>query len=165
MSCRSFHDAIDAAFHSVAVEVDGAEGKAIHQPGVQGLHVFLEGCRGDAPGNDVSEDAAANAFSIQIRTVLATMLGIRMCPRCPHSSDSPSPCQDALGSNAEAMGGIAGRVDALFGAVIAAQAFKLIWKGQGSRRQPRVHITRVPYGIIHGRIGQPEPGSQQRVRH
>ena len=42
-----------------------------------------------------------------------------MRPRCPHWSMSDAPCQDALGSNAEAMGGIAGRVDALFGAVEA----------------------------------------------
>ena len=63
--------------------------------------------------------AAANAFAVQIRTVLATMLGVRRCPRCPHCSETTTPCQDALGSNAEAMGGIAGRVDALFGAVEA----------------------------------------------
>ena len=63
--------------------------------------------------------AASNAFFVQIRTVLATMLGVRMCPRCPHCSQSATPCQDALGSNAEAMGGIPGRVDALFGAVEA----------------------------------------------
>ena len=63
--------------------------------------------------------AAANAFFVQIRTVLATMLGVRMCPRCPHCNMSSAPCQDALGSNAEAMGGIAGRIDALFGAVEA----------------------------------------------
>ena len=48
MSCRNFHDAIDAAFHSAAVEVGGAEGKVIHKLGVEGLHVFLEGCRVDA---------------------------------------------------------------------------------------------------------------------
>ena len=36
-----------------------------------------------------------------------------------HCSETTTPCQDALGSNAEAMGGIAGRVDALFGAVEA----------------------------------------------
>ena len=37
--------------------------------------------------------AAVNAFSIQIRTVLATMLGVRMCPYCPHcNSDSTRPC-------------------------------------------------------------------------
>ena len=76
------------------------------------------------PGYDVrrlmmAEDplAAANAFFVQIRTVLATILGIRMCPFCPHCSNTKYPCQDALGSVAEAMGGIAGRVDAMFGAV------------------------------------------------
>ena len=80
----------------------------------------------NVPGYDtrrlyLAEDplAAANAFFVQIRTVLATMLGVRMCPRCPHCNMSSAPCQDALGSNAEAMGGIAGRVDALFGAVEA----------------------------------------------
>ena len=64
--------------------------------------------------------AAVNAFFIQIRTVHATILGVRMCPYCPHcNSDTDRPCQDACGSNAEAMGGIAGRVDAMFGAVEA----------------------------------------------
>ena len=43
-----------------------------------------------------------------------------MCPYCPHcNSDTQRPCQDALGSNAETMGGIAGRVDAIVGAVEA----------------------------------------------
>ena len=74
------------------------------------------------PGYDLrrlllAEDplAASNAFGIQILTLLATMLGVRMCPRCPHCAESKLPCQDALGSNAEAMRGIAGRVDAMFG--------------------------------------------------
>ena len=61
--------------------------------------------------------AATNAFVVQIRTILATILGIRMCPFCPHCAESSCPCQDALGSVAEAMGGIVGRVDAMFGAV------------------------------------------------
>ena len=61
----------------------------------------------------------ANAFFVQIRTILATVAGIRMCAACPHCSDQPSPCQDALGSNAELVGGFAGRADALFGAVEA----------------------------------------------
>lgn len=80
----------------------------------------------DIPGYEtrrlfLAEDplAAANAFSVQIRTVLATMLGIRMRSTCPHCADSATPCQDALGSNAEPMGGIAGRVDAMFGAMEA----------------------------------------------
>ena len=80
----------------------------------------------NVPGYDtrqlyLAEDplAAANAFFVQIRILLATMLGVRMCPRCPDCNTTSSPCQDAFGSNAEAMGGIAGRVDALFGAVEA----------------------------------------------
>ena len=78
----------------------------------------------DIPGYDLrrllmAEDplAAANAFFTQIRLVLATMLGIRMCPHCPDCERSNNPCQDAWGSVAELMGGVAGRVDAMFGAV------------------------------------------------
>ena len=73
------------------------------------------------PGYDLrrillAEDplAAANAFFVQIRTVLATVLGLRMCPFCPRCA---CPCQDAFGSVAELMGGLAGRADAMFGAV------------------------------------------------
>jgi hypothetical protein len=61
--------------------------------------------------------AAVNAFFVQVRTVLATALGVRMCPPCPHCAFSQNPCQDALGSNAEIMGGMAGRADAMYGAV------------------------------------------------
>ena len=50
---------------------------------------------------------AANAFFIQIRGVVAPILGVRMCPECPHCNESSIPCQDALGSNAELMGGVA----------------------------------------------------------
>ena len=49
MSGPTFHEAVEALFDTVAVEVDGAEEKAIDKPGVEGLHLFLEGCRGDAP--------------------------------------------------------------------------------------------------------------------
>ena len=44
------------------------------------------------------------------------VLGIRMCPHCPHCT-KPPPCQDALGSVAEFMPSIAGRPDAMSGAV------------------------------------------------
>ena len=47
----------------------------------------------DIPGYDLrrlilARDplAAVNAFMIQIRTILATVLGVRMCPLCPHLS-------------------------------------------------------------------------------
>ena len=59
----------------------------------------------------------ANAFFVQIRNILAPLTGVRMCPLCPHCSETGTPCQDASGSSAEAMGGFAGRADALFGAV------------------------------------------------
>ena len=61
----------------------------------------------------------SNAFFVQIRTILATIAGIRMCQDCPHCAESDFPCQDAFGSSAELVGGFAGRADALFGAVEA----------------------------------------------
>jgi len=78
----------------------------------------------DIPGYDLrrlllAQDplCAANAFFVQVRVILATALGVRMCPHCPHCASTANPCQDALGSSAEMMGGLAGRADALFGAV------------------------------------------------
>ena len=78
----------------------------------------------DVPGYDLrrlilARDplAASLAFSVQIRLVLATILGFRMCPDCPHCVDSDNPCMDAFGSCAEAMGGVAGRCDGIAGAV------------------------------------------------
>ena len=61
--------------------------------------------------------AATLAFAVQVRLVLATVLGIRMCPECPHCAETDNPCMDAFGSCAEAMGGIAGRCDGIAGAV------------------------------------------------
>ena len=60
---------------------------------------------------------AVEAFSVHVRVVLACLLGIRMCPECPHCNRGKNPCQDKFGSNAEAQGGSLGRCDALFGAV------------------------------------------------
>ena len=60
---------------------------------------------------------AVEAFSVYIRVVLACLLGIRMCPDCPHCNRGKNPCQDKFGSNAEAQGGCLGRCDALFGAI------------------------------------------------
>ena len=61
--------------------------------------------------------AAVNAFVKQIRTILATVFGMRMCPSCPDCVNSDNPCQDALGSVVELLGGCVGRADALIGAV------------------------------------------------
>ena len=78
----------------------------------------------DVPGYDLrrlilARDPLASslAFSVQIRLVLATILGFRMCEDCPHCSDLDNPCMDTFGSCAEAMGGIAGRCDGIAGAV------------------------------------------------
>ena len=60
---------------------------------------------------------AVDAFHVAVRVVLAQLLGIRMCPDCPHCNKGASPCQDIFGSNAEPQGGIIGRCDAIFGAV------------------------------------------------
>ena len=61
--------------------------------------------------------AAMLAFTVQVRVILATLLGVRMCHLCPECGCSETPCADAFGSNAEAMGGIAGRCDGFCGAV------------------------------------------------
>ena len=78
----------------------------------------------DVPGYDLRRLIQArdplcvvNAFFFQVRSILSTALGLRMCPDCPHCVMTDRPCQDALGSSAEAMGGCAGRADALCGAV------------------------------------------------
>ena len=80
------------------------------------------GC--EVPGYDLPWGIQANdplccvnAFTIYLRLVLATILGVRMCHRCPHCAETRDACQDAMGSSAEVMGGIAGRADALLGAV------------------------------------------------
>ena len=40
-----------------------------------------------------------------------------MCADCPHCAETDCPCQAAFGSSAEIMGGLAGRGDAIVGAV------------------------------------------------
>ena len=78
----------------------------------------------DIPGYDMrrlimARDplCAVNAFDVYIRQVLATALGMRMCQDCPHCAETDTPCQDAHGSSAEIMGGMAGRGDALSGGI------------------------------------------------
>ena len=58
-----------------------------------------------------------HAFHVMSRVVLPSIYGIRMCPRCPHCAKGAAPCMDSFGSNATAMGGAAGRCDAMVGAV------------------------------------------------
>ena len=66
MSSTPFLEAVQAAFDCSAVHVDGAEEKALHKPGPEGLHVLLESCRSDAQSGNVS----AGAISTEtLRTV------------------------------------------------------------------------------------------------
>ena len=65
---------------------------------------------------------AADSFNVYCRIVLARLLGVRMCPECPHCNMGDRPCQDMYGSNAEPQGGVFGRVDALFSGVEAQRA-------------------------------------------
>ena len=58
-----------------------------------------------------------DAFKVTVRIVLAQLLGIRMCPDCPHCCQGKNPCQNHFGSNALPQGGIFGRCDAIFGGV------------------------------------------------
>ena len=63
--------------------------------------------------------SAVYAFTIMVRVVFANLYGFRMCPHCPDCIESNQPCMDTFGSNATALGGSAGRADAMIGAVEA----------------------------------------------
>ena len=107
---RTFDPYVDSThspwigMHSPSIETKDDEEITIDIPGYNLRKLML------------AEDplAVVNAFMVQVRVILATVLGIRMCPHCPHCWP---PCQDAMGSVAEIGGGAAGRGDALFGAL------------------------------------------------
>ena len=63
-----------------------------------------------------------NAFWTTIHVVLPNLFGWRMCPDCPHCTESDHPCMDIYGSNATCMGGSLGRTDAIVGAIEAQKA-------------------------------------------
>ena len=73
--------------------------------------------RRQAVSNDIL--CCVEAFLVLVKVVLATLLGIRMCPKCPHcnANDSRNPCQDLFGSNMDTFGGIFGACDGFGGAV------------------------------------------------
>ncbi|CAK0824248.1 unnamed protein product, partial [Prorocentrum cordatum] len=56
MTTQTFHEAVEASFDNIAVQADGAAEKAIVKPGVEGLHVFLEGRRADGASSGVSAE-------------------------------------------------------------------------------------------------------------
>ena len=66
--------------------------------------------------------AAVHAFWTWIQKVFAPLYGLRVCPSCPHCSESSKPCSDSFGSNATPLGGSAGRADAAIGACEAQKA-------------------------------------------
>ena len=84
---------------------------------VFGVHVPGHNMRRKIQAKDPR--CCSNAFFVQIRPVLATIAGIRMCQVCLLCAESDFPCQDALGSSSELVGGFAGRADVLYGAVEA----------------------------------------------
>ncbi len=61
--------------------------------------------------------ACAEGFWALVQLALRHLFGVRWCPNCPHCAKSKTPCTDAFGSSATAMGGILGRVDAAFGSI------------------------------------------------
>ena len=78
--------------------------------------------RRQALSNDVL--CTVDAFIILVKVVLATLVGIRMCPKCPacNAPGSEHPCQDQFGSNMELMGGIFGGAEGFGGAVESQRA-------------------------------------------
>ena len=60
--------------------------------------------------------AVVNAYKINIVLRLATVFGVRMCPRCPRCNDGVLGCQDKFGNNLRPVGGVAGAMPAFGGA-------------------------------------------------
>ena len=62
----------------------------------------------------------SDGFRVLCMLAMRHLMGIRVCPRCPHCNDvgyDGVPCQDIEGSSATSGGGVFGRVDAVFGAI------------------------------------------------
>ena len=62
--------------------------------------------------------ASVDGFRVVMFLVMKYLFGMRVCAACPDCnhdmSRSLTPCQDHFGSNAEAVGGIFGRIDAAY---------------------------------------------------
>ena len=61
--------------------------------------------------------ACAEGFQTLVLLTLRHLFGARYCRRCPDCAQSDRPCMDTFGSNAMAMGGVFGRVDAVYGSL------------------------------------------------
>ena len=62
------------------------------------------------------------AFGVNVKHILPSLYGWRMCPNCPDCALGSNPCMNAYGSNAAPMGGSLGRIDAAVGAFEAQKA-------------------------------------------
>lgn len=62
---------------------------------------------------------SVDAFLVLVKVIVATLLGVQMCPKCPHCNacDSNYPCQYQFGSNMITFGGIFEGCDGFGGAV------------------------------------------------
>lgn len=61
--------------------------------------------------------ACSEGFRALVYLTLKHLFGMRFCPDCPNCATSKTPCTDAFGSNSTAVGGIFGRVDAVYGSI------------------------------------------------
>ena len=114
----------------------GDPGIRVATPELQGLAGYLypsvlasESARIELPEYDLRRTCsnrdplcAVYAFVVMVRVVFANLYGLRMCPICPDCERTHSPCMDRYGSSATALGGSAGRADAMIGAVEAQKA-------------------------------------------
>ena len=94
------------------------------RPGVEEESVFTDLPEYDLRRLMIARDplCALYAFLVNVKVVLPTLYGLRMCPDCPHCVETRCPCMDIFGSNGTPMGGSAGRADAMVGAVEAQKA-------------------------------------------
>jgi len=73
----------------------------------------------------IARDATASvdSFRTQMLLLMEHLFGVRCCPKCPDCNFGQgkrhAPCQDFEGSNATPVGGIFGRVDAIYGSIEA----------------------------------------------
>ena len=66
--------------------------------------------------------ASVDGFRTMILLTFEHLFGIRFCPHCPDCNATSNPCQDMFGSVATALGGIFGRIDAIFTSIEAQQS-------------------------------------------
>ena len=118
------------------------------QPPLSPLSDLKEECLIELPEYDVRRLRMArdplcivDAYTVLVRVVLASLLGVRMCPDCPHCNQGQNPCQNRFGSNAEPQGGILGRCDAIAGSTEAQKSGSLHFHFKAYVQRPHQHKT------------------------